>query len=164
MNNSKFKIEEIEIREVREEDYEDMAKIFYESSLLHNKNDKTFKKPGNFKSYKEDVIASIQGYQVYTALYEKNVVGVVQFLERKIAESSEMTTRNPLTVKDIAIKKDFHKKGIGALLMNKVFEIAKEDKIDEVILNVWGFNEKALNFYKKLGFDIEYYALRREIK
>ncbi len=44
-------------------------------------------------------------------------------------------------------------KGVGKLLIEKVIAVAKENKAEVISLNVNKFN-KAVSFYKKIGFEI----------
>lgn len=46
-------------------------------------------------------------------------------------------------------------KGIGTLLIDEVLTTAKENKADRIKLNVNRDNNRAINFYKRNGFNIE---------
>ncbi|HXG83509.1 MAG TPA: GNAT family N-acetyltransferase [Pyrinomonadaceae bacterium] len=48
---------------------------------------------------------------------------------------------------------EFIGKGIGKVLMLRLFEIAGERNCDVVWLGVWEFNFRAQEFYKKFGFE-----------
>lgn len=52
----------------------------------------------------------------------------------------------------IAVKKNYQKQKIGTLLLNKVIDCAKENKVKTLSLEVDQTNIKAINFYKKHGF------------
>ena len=39
------------------------------------------------------------------------------------------------------------------MLIDKVIEIAKEEKCKRVELDVWSFNNNAIDMYKHIGFD-----------
>ena len=52
-------------------------------------------------------------------------------------------------IEDIAIYKDFRKKGIGRLLINALCEIAKQERCYKIALSCKDTN---LNFYKKSNF------------
>lgn len=51
-------------------------------------------------------------------------------------------------------------KGFGSRLMEAAYALAQEEGIQRVMLDVWSFNGKALEFYEKQGFGI--YNLRLE--
>ena len=52
---------------------------------------------------------------------------------------------------DVYVKPAFRGKGIGTMLMNKVFDIAKEEKCNRVRWQVSKWNSSAIEFYKKIG-------------
>ena len=52
-------------------------------------------------------------------------------------------------IEDIAIHKDFRMKGIGSLLMNALYEIAKKERCYKISLACKDIN---LDFYKKSNF------------
>ncbi|WP_110926366.1 GNAT family N-acetyltransferase [Bacillus massiliglaciei] len=67
------------------------------------------------------------------------------------AQSEEMGGES-LEVERIYIKSAFQKAGIGRYLLNKAMELAKEQNKKTIWLGVWEKNEKAIAFYKKMGF------------
>lgn len=54
----------------------------------------------------------------------------------------------------ISIIKEYREEGVGWVLMKEILKWAKKLKIKIVILDVFKTNQRALNFYKKLGFKI----------
>ena len=54
----------------------------------------------------------------------------------------------------LVIKKDFLHCGYGKKTFLEFFEICKKDHIHTILLSVNQNNERAINFYKKLGFEI----------
>ena len=54
-------------------------------------------------------------------------------------------------------------KGYGKLLMQEVKQIAKQKGISRIELNVWTFNEDAVKFYEKLGFETYRKHLRLDV-
>lgn len=55
-------------------------------------------------------------------------------------------------ITDIVVKKDFRKRGIGSLLLQKLISISKELKFKELTLEVNSNNEPAQKLYLKFGF------------
>ncbi len=55
-------------------------------------------------------------------------------------------------VKYIGVKKQYHRRGIGTALILKVKEMAKKKGFRKLGLFVEENNEKAISFYRKLGF------------
>ena len=61
-----------------------------------------------------------------------------------------------------AVEPEYQSKGIGSMLMNKTIEILKEKNFKSLKFHVLPTNEKALNFYKKMGFEIEKVLMGKE--
>lgn len=54
-------------------------------------------------------------------------------------------------------------KGYGTAILNTIKEIAKTNGIDRIELDAWSFNQKALSFYKKHGFNTYREYLKMEL-
>ncbi|KKB37764.1 GNAT family N-acetyltransferase [Bacillus thermotolerans] len=67
------------------------------------------------------------------------------------AQSEEMGEES-LEIERIYIKSSFQGHGLGKYLLNKAIEVAMERNKKKVWLGVWEENEKAIAFYKKMGF------------
>ncbi len=50
--------------------------------------------------------------------------------------------------------KDYQRMGLGQLIIDKAIKIAEEAQKSRIWLGVWEKNEKAIAFYKKMGFVI----------
>ncbi|WP_088006253.1 GNAT family N-acetyltransferase [Indiicoccus explosivorum] len=66
---------------------------------------------------------------------------------------TEDFAENSLEIERIYVKNSFQGKGFGKKMMDKAFEIAFELDKSAIWLGVWEKNEKAIEFYKKLGFE-----------
>ena len=56
-------------------------------------------------------------------------------------------------ITNIVVKKDLRKQGIGTILLQELIKLCKELKMNEVTLEVNENNSKAINLYKKFGFE-----------
>ena len=75
------------------------------------------------------------------------VVSVAQIRKlgrKRIAHNSEIA---------ISVKKDFWGIGVGSAVMEQLIEFAKNNNILNISLGVKGSNSKAINLYKKFGFE-----------
>ncbi len=61
------------------------------------------------------------------------------------------------------IDSKYRSMGVGKMLINKIYEIAKQRNINEIELIVAPSNDNAINFYKKQGFDCERICLCKKI-
>jgi len=55
-------------------------------------------------------------------------------------------------IDQISVKPEHQSKGCGALLMQAVRDLAKQNGIDIIALNFWAFNDKARAFFAQQGF------------
>ena len=65
---------------------------------------------------------------------------------------SEKMGDDSLEIERIYIRGTFHKKGFGKYLITKAAELALERNKAKIWLGVWENNERAITFYKKMGF------------
>ncbi|MEC1523278.1 GNAT family N-acetyltransferase [Neobacillus niacini] len=94
-------------------------------------------------------IANISS-QFYFIFFNNEVAGYLK-VNINDAQSEEMGDES-LEVERIYIKKQFHKHGLGKVLLNKAAEIALECSKKKIWLGVWERNENAIAFYTKMGY------------
>lgn len=68
-------------------------------------------------------------------------------------------------VANIAVRSDVRGKGIGRQLTSNLIDLAKKNGVKRMTLEVKDCNERAINLYRSLGFEVEgtrkkYYANR----
>lgn len=68
--------------------------------------------------------------------------------------------RKFLWICEICVDKQARRKKVATQLFEYIKQIAQEQKIESIELNVWDFNEPAIKFYEKMGL----YTLRRVMK
>lgn len=83
---------------------------------------------------------------------ENQVIGYLKLNEGDA--QSEKMKNHCYEVERIYLKKAFHGKGYGRLLLEKAIEVAIEKGKNEVWLGVWEKNPNAIGFYKKMGFEV----------
>ena len=59
-----------------------------------------------------------------------------------------------MELEKIYLRKGFHGSGLAASLMNLAFEKSKDRGFEKLYLGVWQENERAIAFYKKMGFEV----------
>ncbi len=67
-----------------------------------------------------------------------------------------------LYLDDLVVNEKYRGKGIGSLLIEQLFKIAKEEAVKIIKWEVLDWNEPAINLYKKLGavFDDQWLACK----
>ncbi len=83
---------------------------------------------------------------VFVAEYNGDVVGYV-FCD-VITEGNGLT----LYIDDLCVDESVRRMGIGKKLLDRASLYAKEKQCRHIMLNVWEFNESAIEFYKNYGF------------
>ncbi len=83
---------------------------------------------------------------------ENELVGYAQLRLKPIPVAVDVTITAELW--RIYVDKSCHGLGVGRQLLCRVGEIALERSHDKIWLGVWEHNEKAIAFYKKLGFNV----------
>ena len=73
---------------------------------------------------------------------------------RNTKRPPELTARNPLEIERLYVLHEYHGMKVGAALMSLCIDTAKKRNCDAVWLGVWEHNHKAVNFYKKWGFEL----------
>jgi len=63
-----------------------------------------------------------------------------------------LTGKKPLKISRIYLLQEYIGRGLGKILMAQALYEAKQRGCDTVWLGVWEKNQKAIGFYKKLGF------------
>jgi ribosomal protein S18 acetylase RimI-like enzyme len=67
-------------------------------------------------------------------------------------------------VADIAVREDGRRSGVGTALMRAAERWARDQGLGVVSLDVWSTNERALRFYRRLGFQPESIHLGRALE
>ncbi len=92
----------------------------------------------------------------------KEIKGFV-FGEVGIVGGTLTRKRKILAIHEIGVTEDSRHLGIGTQLLDEMKRIGKEKKCEEILLSVWSFNEKAINFYIKNGLKCQTMRMEFEI-
>lgn len=90
-------------------------------------------------------------------------VGYVFAKVERRPENTFIYERAYVTVDQISVNTEHRGKGYGKLLMAAVYDLARDEGIDWVMLDVWTFNERAKQFYDELGFSTFRYRMERRL-
>jgi ribosomal protein S18 acetylase RimI-like enzyme len=72
---------------------------------------------------------------------------------RTIEIPIELTDHKPLEIERIYVRKEYQGSKVGAALMQQCIDHALSNNCDVIWLGVWELNHKAVNFYKRWGFE-----------
>lgn len=147
----------IRITEVSPEDAEIIADVgsrsFYDAFASSNSHDDMQKylsekfSPINIRKEISDSRAKF-----YLASYESLVVGYMKLINGDVPK--EIKDKNSLELQRIYVLKEYYNKKIGNELMQLCIDYAAKNSFSSVWLGVWNQNKRAIEFYKRWGFEI----------
>ena len=122
--------------------------LCYEGFLFHYEHRKDIFKKISKEELKKHILEQIEkdNLQILLLIEDNNLIGYLSYeIKQKVTKS--------LWIDEFIIKEEYRHNGYGTKLMEKVKEISKEEKVDRIEFNCWSFNENALKFYRKLGYN-----------
>ena len=145
----------MQIRRATVEDAELLCHLVGAVQQIHYEARRDFFKPYTITP---ELIADFQNRlsdeQVYVFIGEVDgePVGYIlaQLFER--ADNPYTYASRQLLVDQMSVNPEQRSKGYGEALMERVFDLAKSLGCKSVILTVWAFNERAVEFYRRQGF------------
>ncbi len=98
-------------------------------------------------------------YVFYIAEIDKQAVGHILCFIRKAEDNPYASVDTSLTIDQMSVEEAFRGTGVADTLMQQALDLARQYGISRVSLGVWAFNERAIAFYKKHGFEIEHHRM-----
>jgi ribosomal protein S18 acetylase RimI-like enzyme len=83
---------------------------------------------------------------------EGAILGFVQLIIRDAPPIPILVPRRVAVVENLAVREDFRRAGIGSALMDRALRWAEGLGATEIELNVYEFNQTAIDFYRNLGY------------
>lgn len=147
----------IKIRKAEKKDVEGINNLLYQVHDVHAIGRPDIFKKGLKKFDDLELIEIIENekYLIFVAVDENEKILGHIFCE--IQETSEnaksLQKRKVLYVDDLCVDENVRGKNIGKKLYEYILSIAKDKSCNAVTLHIWNFNEKAMKFYEKIGFE-----------
>jgi ribosomal protein S18 acetylase RimI-like enzyme len=91
---------------------------------------------------------------ILLALKDERLAGYVQLSDVKVNVQGATPGPNDQAINAIYIHSDFQGQGIGKSLMDTAFEHPRFKKAENIFIDVWDENKRAVQFYLKYGFEI----------
>lgn len=147
---------ELFVRFACKNDLEDINKLLYQVHKVHSDGRPDLFKKGAKKYTDEEVLELIgdDHYKIFVADLDGHVVGY-SFCIVKESESASTCHIKSLYIDDLCVDENARGHHVGTTLYNHVVSYAKGNGFYNVTLNVWACNEKAFEFYKHIGLEIQ---------
>jgi len=134
----------ISIRKATEEDFPDILLLIKELAAFENAPDKVTNTVELMK--KEQNL-----FSCFVAVAEHNeIIGMALYFFAYYTWVGKS-----LYLEDIYIKEPYRKQSIGKLLLQKIFEVAREEDCKRVRWQVLNWNQNAISMYRKNGAEID---------
>lgn len=164
LRNTKYKLQNpLNIRLAKEHDIESLivlwtAFVNEESSYENWLTTSDY----NISQFKQHIEMLVEHKKVIVAenAYDTEIVGYVSYDTDHSAFIGRYTTG---IIINIYVKPDYRRHGIGTELLQTVLQRIKEEHHHCVKLLVFANNHAAVNFYRKNGFYVNMYYLKKEL-
>lgn len=158
----------ISIRKVQENELEELIQLaqssFVDTYAIYNTEEdmeKYLRENFTVDIFKENIR---NGKIFFVVVSENEIQGYVQLSDDKAPESLDFDTSTSLSnrklnqrvieIERLYVAKKHHGKKIGSKLIDITIQFANENQYSILWLGVWKNNINAIEFYKKLGFEI----------
>lgn len=157
---------DINIRNATAADYDALCELFDEIDRLHRDHlPHIFQRPsGAVREY--DAYAALiadESVALFVAEVGDRLIGFVHAVVREAAAMPIFVPRRYVVIDELVVKSNFQGYGIGKSLMEHVQGWASANGATSIELNVYEFNESAIAFYERLGFQPVSRKLSKEL-
>jgi ribosomal protein S18 acetylase RimI-like enzyme len=158
---------EISVRKAIAEDYISLCELFDEIDALHREAlPHIFQIPNGAAREKDYYLGLIADEKVALLVAEAggSLVGFVHAIARDTPAFPVFVPRRYALVDSIVVRSGFQNHGIGRILMDKMQEWAVAIGATSIELNVYEFNQTAISFYERLGYQTYSQKMSKELK
>ena len=100
------------------------------------------------------------GYHLWVAEWGGQVVGYAMAEVRDVPERPTVRKRRDLYVHQIGVSSAQRRSGVGRRLIETLQDIANQQQVDWLLLDVWEFNQVGQAFFASCGLGPAYHRLR----
>ncbi|AZR74537.1 hypothetical protein BBF96_14770 [Anoxybacter fermentans] len=143
------------IRFAKKEDYEQLIQLFKQVDDLHATNMPDFfvKLDRRGSQFIDNFINNNEA-AMFVKVIGDEVVGLINGFIKRTPEIPVFKKRKYLMVDTLIVKKEWQKKGIGKELLKALEEWGKEKNVHGIEINVWEFNQTAIQFYLEKEYKV----------
>ncbi len=101
--------------------------------------------------------------RIFLARVDSDPVGYLYCQVIRREESWAIYERNQVYFHQMAVHSLHREKGVGTALVNAAMEWASELGVRQLGLDVYAFNEKAVAFFQKCGFEVVRHVMEMKV-
>jgi len=149
LNSVKAKLKDVRIVKIRKFRISDKEKLIEMYESLSDDAVRWGLPPYNRERLEKGWLSNLQNLIAIVAFYKDKIVGHAQIF--KFPNPRRKGTGDLI----IYLHQDFHNVGLGTAMLTKLIELAKEEGLHRVGLDVIADNKPAIRLYQKFGFKVE---------
>jgi putative acetyltransferase len=149
LNSVKAKLKDGRIVKIRKFRISDKEKLIEMYESLSDDAVRWGLPPYNRERLEKGWLSNLQNLIAIVAFYKDKIVGHAQIF--KFPNPRRKGTGDLI----IYLHQDFHNVGLGTAMLTKLIELAKEEGLHRVGLDVIADNKPAIRLYQKFGFKVE---------
>ena len=141
-------------RRARIDDAHQIIILLNQVLAVHNKIRPDIFLPSGSKyttSQLEEIISN-DNTPIFVAEDDNQIIAYAFCVINSIKSSTFMRDMKSLYIDDLCVLDGYRKQGIGGKVLDYVLDLARENGVEQITLNVWQGNEPAISFYKDRGF------------
>lgn len=146
----------IKIRKAKPTDAINISQMNAQVQQLHADAYPSIFKPPSPETFPPSKILGLMETQenhFFIAEIHDSLIGYLYAESSHLEENPFRFSFSRLYIHQIGVRPEFQGMGCGKLLMNAARELAEQENLQMIMLDTWGFNEKAQNFFSNLGYE-----------
>ncbi len=152
------------IRRAEKKDINDMLRLLTEVNMVHHTiRPDLFKGPATKYSREElEQKLNVEEDPIFVFTDDSDhMLGYIFCESQEVKESPLRTGIRTLYIDDLCVDETSRGKHVGKHLYEYVLDYARNKGYYNVTLHVWGGNDSALSFYKKMGMQDQYLCMEQ---
>jgi ribosomal protein S18 acetylase RimI-like enzyme len=102
--------------------------------------------------------------KIYLYQEDNQIIGlIVGIINNEAEEENDFIVPKRGRITELIITNKVRSKGYGQKLIEAMEEYLKSKGCEDILISVFGYNDPALNFYKKKGYHIRMYEVTKKI-